>query len=219
MTDKEIIEKTNIILEKIDEFFHSLEPSLKNAISRDDYFKQHPEITDHINFNFSLSGNDIIERKIPYNAAGCTGRAKLFSKYASEIGLKDFFIVATANKDDIKNKNSRKMINGHQIIAIKLSDGLHMIDPGTGKTYASAQIIGNCEVGENIDALRNNSKDHVISAILSPEEYDNIKTYKQIENLYLHGIFKTAIDKIKHKAIEKNYSEIFLQKQKNRIDY
>ena len=53
-TDKEIIEKVNIVLEKIDAFFHGLEPSLKNAISRDTYFEPHPEITDHKNFNFSL---------------------------------------------------------------------------------------------------------------------------------------------------------------------
>ena len=53
-TDKDIIEKVNIVLKKIDDFFHGLEPSLKNAISRDKYFEQHPEITDHKNFNFSL---------------------------------------------------------------------------------------------------------------------------------------------------------------------
>lgn len=104
MTDKEIIEKVNIVLEKIDTFFHGLEPSLKNAVSRDAYFEQHPEITDHVNYNFSLSGDDIINQKIPYNAAGCTGRAKLFSKYAQEIGLKDFSIVATEKKKILKTK-------------------------------------------------------------------------------------------------------------------
>ena len=72
-TDNEIIEKVNIVLKKIDDFFHGLEPSLKNAVSRDAYFEQHPEITDHVNYNFSLSGDDIVEQKIPYNAAGCTG--------------------------------------------------------------------------------------------------------------------------------------------------
>lgn len=195
-TDKDIIEKVNIVLEKIDKFFHDIEPSLRNAISRDTYFEQHPEITDHKNFNFSLSADNIIEKKIPYNVAGCTGRAKLFSKYAKEVGLKDFSIVATAKKDDIKNKNSKKMIDGHQLVAIKLSDGLHMIDPGAGKTYEKAKIDGICKVGENIDAVRSNKKDYVISAILEPNEYDNIKTYEQIKKLYIDGVYKTAMNKI-----------------------
>lgn len=198
--DKEIIEKVNIVLEKIDTFFHGLEPSLKSAISRDEYFEQHPEITDHKNFNFSLSGDDIINKKIPYNVAGCTGRAKLFSKYAQEIGLQEFNIVATAKKEGIKNKNSGKMIDGHQLVAIKLSDGLHMIDPGKGKTYQKAQIDGACRVGENIDAVGNNQKDYVISAILNPSEYDNIKTYKQVESLYLQGGFNVGAGKIKEKT-------------------
>ncbi|MBP3544934.1 MAG: hypothetical protein J6J82_01340 [Alphaproteobacteria bacterium] len=201
--DKEIIEKVNIVLEKIDTFFHGLEPSLKSAISRDKYFEQHPEITDHKNFNFSLSGDDIINKKIPYNVAGCTGRAKLFSKYAQEIGLQEFNIVATAKKEGIKNKNSGKMIDGHQLVVIKLSDGLHMIDPGKGKTYEKAQIDGICKVGENIDAVGHNQKDYVISAILKPSEYDNIKTYQQMANLYLRGGFNAGINKIKEKDTNK----------------
>ena len=47
------------------------------------------------------------------------------------------------------------MIDGHQLVAIKLSDGLHMIDPGKGKTYDKAQIEGVCKVGEDIDAVGN----------------------------------------------------------------
>ncbi len=198
-TDKDIIEKVNIVLEKIDKFFHDIEPSLKNAISRDEYFEQHPEITDHKNFNFSLSGDDIVEQKIPYNAAGCTGRAKLFSKYAQEIGLKDFSIAATAKKEDIKNKNSGKMIDGHQLVSIKLSDGLHMIDPGKGETYEKAQIEGVCRVGENIDAVGHNQKDYVISAVLEPDEYDDIKTYEQMKRLYIIGAFKAGRNRIENR--------------------
>ncbi len=197
--DKDIIEKVNIVLEKIDKFFHDIEPSLKNAISRDKYFEQHPEITDHVNYNFSLSGDDIINKKIPYNVAGCTGRAKLFSKYAQEIGLQEFNIVVTAKKDDIKNKNSGKMIDGHQLVAIKLSDGLHMIDPGTGKTYEKAKIDGVCKVSENIDAVGSHQKDHVISAILEPDKYDNIKTYEQMKRLYIGGAFKAGKNNIENR--------------------
>lgn len=199
MTDKETIEKVNIVLEKIDKFFHDIEPSLKNAISRDKYFEQHPEITAHKNFNFSLSGDDIVENKIPYNVAGCTGRAKLFSKYAKEIGLKDFDIVITAKKDDLKNKNSNQMIDGHQLVAIKLSDGLHIIDPGAGKTYEKAKIDGVCQVGENIDAVGNHQKDYVISAILEPNEYNDIKTYEQMKRLYVGGAFKAGKNKIENR--------------------
>ena len=92
------------------------------------------------------------------------------------------------------------MIDGHQLVAIKLSDGLHMIDPGKGKTYEKAQIDGICKVGENIDAVGHNQKDYVISAILKPSEYDNIKTYKQMESLYLQGSFNVGAGKIKEKT-------------------
>ena len=215
-TDKDIIEKVNIVLKKIDDFFHDIEPSLKNAISRDEYFEQHPEITDHKNFNFSLSGGDIVEQKIPYNAAGCTGRAKLFSKYAQEkeIGLKDFSIVATAKKEDIKNKNSGKMIDGHQLVAIKLSDGLHMIDPGKGKTYDKAQIEGVCKVGEDIDAVGNNQKDYVISAILKPGKYDDIKTYEQMKRLYIIGTFKAGKNKIENRITNRQILQKLFQSEK-----
>lgn len=203
-TDKDIIEKVNIVLEKIDKFFHDIEPSLKNAISRDKYFEQHPEITDHRNYNFSLSGKYIHENKIPYNVAGCSGRAKLFSKYAQEVGLslKDFDIVLAAKKDDLKNKNSNQMIDGHQLVSIKLSDGLHMIDPGKGETYEKAQIDGICKVGENIDAAGNNQKDYVISAILKPDKYDNIKTYEQMKRLYIGGAFKAGKNKIENRITD-----------------
>lgn len=95
------------------------------------------------------------------------------------------------------------MIDGHQLVAIKLSDGLHIIDPGMGKAYERTQIDGVCKVGENIDAVGHNQKDYVISAILKPSEYNNIKTYKQMENLYLQGGFNAGINKIKEKTVNK----------------
>ena len=78
-----------------------------------------------------------------------------------------------------------------------------MIDPGKGKTYEKAQIEGVCKVGENIDAVGHNQKDYVISAILKPSEYDNIKTYQQMANLYLRGGFNAGINKIKEKDTNK----------------
>ncbi len=219
MTDEEIIEKTNAVLEKIDAFFHKLEPSLKNAISRDDYFEQHPEIKDHVNYNFSLSADDIIDQQIPYNAAGCTGRAKLFTKYAQEVGLEDYSIVATVKKDDVKNKNSGEMIDGHQIIAIQLSDGLHMIDPGAGKTYEKAIVNGDCKIGENIDAVGNNNKDYMITAILKPKKYNRIKTYNQMKNVYLRGIYEAATNKLKDQSSAKTMAGMLSQKQTDQISY
>ena len=40
----------------------------------------------------------------------------------------------------------------------------------------------------------------MISAILNPSEYDNIKTYKQVESLYLQGSFNVGAEKIKEKT-------------------
>ena len=181
-TDENKIKKVNTALQKIDKFFHDIEPSLKNGISRDEYCEQHPEIKDCQNCNFSLTADEIIKHKIPYKVAGCTGRAKLFSKFARDIGLTDFFVVPAFVTDDIERKGQ---INGHGLIAIQLSYGLFLIDPMKGKTFETARIKGKCVVDEKIDASGNGKKDYTIAAILTPYEYDKINSYAKMKKIFL----------------------------------
>ena len=69
----------------------------------------------------------LLRKKIPLNVLGCTGVTKLFVHYANEVNL-ECEVVFTANKNDLKNKNSR--INDHQLISVKLEDSKEIIfDP------------------------------------------------------------------------------------------
>ena len=189
MGDAIVIAKVNTILEKMDAFFHGIEPSLKNGMSRDKYFMDH-KIANQKDFNFALTAYDIIKNKIPYNVAGCTGRAKLFSYFADEIGADatNYFyhwIIPTAKIDDIIN--GAEQINGHQLVGVVLSDGLHLIDPGIGKSFQECEIKNVCRIGEEIDSTGAGIKDHIITDIMMPERFDNVDTYKKMESVYLRN--------------------------------
>ena len=183
MSDQEIIEKVNTILKEMDDFFHEIEPSLSNGISRDVYFAEHPEIKDRINYNFSLSADDIIKNKIPYKIAGCTGRAKMFSALAQKYGLQDFYIIPTVRTDAIGIKG-KGQIPGHQLVAVKLSSGLVLIDPGKGKSFEKAKVNGKCAENEHIDSMGTGKSDHTIAKILTPEEYATIDSYEKMKQVY-----------------------------------
>ena len=82
-----------------------------------------------IDWHFSLTAEDIINQKIPRMVAGCTGIAKVFCKYATDAGL-DFFVLTTARvadlagaADDHAAGNAERIINGHQIIAVRDENG------------------------------------------------------------------------------------------------
>lgn len=190
MTDKEIKEKVNAILKQMEETFHKVEPSLMHGMHRDEYFEKHPELDNEqkLNFPFSLSANDIIDKKIPWLVAGCTGCSRLFSKYARDIGLNDFFVVLTAKKEHLEQYAKgqlRGQIHGHQVIAIQMSDGLHILDVqhGLGKTFEQIEVKAQCKVDESVDFQRH--KGFIISAILTPEQYDKTNSYNKIKDAYL----------------------------------
>ncbi len=206
-TDESKIKKVNTALQEIDKFFHDIEPSLSRGISRDEYCEQHPGIKDCQNCNFSLSADEIIKHKIPYKVAGCTGRAKLFSKFARDIGLTDFFVVPAFVTDDIDKKGQ---INGHGLIAIQLSYGLFLIDPMKGRRFEDARIKGKCAIDEKIDASGNGKKDYTIAAILTPEEYDKINSYEKMKKVFLGS--KTAKKILLNKATKEVNKKTVIRK-------
>lgn len=190
LPDLRIKARVDIVLNKMSWFFHTIEPSLVHPISRQQYFEKHPELDDDKkwNFPFSLSADDIINKKIPWQAAGCTGCAKLFSKYAREIGLDDFMVVLTVKREHVEQYAQgqlRGQIAGHQAIAIRLSDGLHIIDVqhGLGKTFEEIEVKSDCKIDANIDFEHH--RGYIIAALLSPTEYDNMDSYDKLKDLYL----------------------------------
>lgn len=186
VTDQEIKEKVKTVLKMMEQQFHKVEPSLMNAISRQEYFEKHPELTQEqkLNLPFSLSAQDIIDKNIPWLVSGCTGCSRLFSKYAREIGLNDFKVVLTVNTDQI-GKKEKGQLHGHQVIAVNMSDGLHMIDVqhGLGKSFEEIEVKSKCRVDEKVNFQRHNG--YTIAAILTPQEYDTVDSYEKIKKIYL----------------------------------
>jgi len=59
-------------------------------------------------------------------------------------------------------------MNGHQIVAVKMSNGLQMLDPANGAyNFNRAKIDDKCEANEIIDATHQGTKDYQIVAIMT----------------------------------------------------
>ena len=158
--------------------------------NRAEYMRQHN--VSGIDWHFSLSADDIINQKIPRMVAGCTGIAKVFCKYATDAGL-DCVVLTTArieNLDgaaqDIKEGKKERVISGHQIIAMHDAGGrLRAFDPGLKELkYIKSDI----QVG-NIIKFRFGGEiiPHTITAILTPQEFAKVNTYKKLRDLYICG--------------------------------
>ena len=149
-----------------------------------------------IDWHFSLTAEDIINQKIPRMVAGCTGIAKVFCKYATDAGL-NFFVLTTARvadlagaADDHAAGNAERIINGHQIIAVRDETGkLRAFDPGLQELrYIKPDIY----VGSIVKFRFDDVIPHVITAILTPAEYNKIDTYKKLRDVYVNGVDKKA---------------------------
>ena len=219
--DLEKIQKIKKILYRINTDFHNAEPTIgtlekisdtydfrwfkdKNStrlIDRREYIEAHPEIQDRLNFSFSLSADDIIAQKIPKKVMGCTGIAKLFAKYAEEEQL-DCFAVYTAKIQNLEDKKhgKRDIVNGHQIIAVQFSDGVHMFDPGLQnglqfyKDNSGQEIVVDVPrmlLGKELVSQRGDDPwaerqaGTVITCVEPAQKLEHIKSYKDLEKRYL----------------------------------
>lgn len=218
--DKEKIQKIKKILCKINKDFHNAEPGIGSLkidghdfqwernenssapISRREYINSHPEIQDALDFSFSLSADDIIAQKIPMQVMGCTGVAKLFSKYAQEENL-DCFTVFTANIKKLEERKTSKqtIVDGHQIIAVQFSDGVRMFDPACKdglqfyKDNEKEILVPSMRHLLGKELVSQNSKDPwaqrqagaIITFVEPSSKLKYIKSYKDVENRYLMG--------------------------------
>ena len=159
--------------------------------NRAEYMRQHN--VGGIDWHFSLSADDIMNQKIPRAVAGCIGIAKVFCKYATDAGL-DCVVLTTARIEnmnramqDAKEGKKERVINGHQIIAVRDKNGkLRAFDPGHKELkYIKAEIkVGNI-INFRFDGV---VVPHLISAILPPAEYNKIDTYKKLRDVYVNGV-------------------------------
>ena len=158
--------------------------------NRAEYMRQHN--VSGIDWHFSLSADDIIEQRVPRAVAGCTGISKVFSKLATETGLKHVVLTTARIADlnsaeqDRKDGKKERVISGHQIIAVYDANGnLHAFDPGLKDLkYTKSEI----KVGNIINFLFGGEVvPHRITAILTPQEFTEVNTYKKLRDLYVYG--------------------------------
>lgn len=199
MNDQEKILKIQEVLKKVDQTFKD---SILPDISRQDYIKEH-NIKTGIDYSFSLSADDIIKNKISRKVVGCTGIAKVFSKFAKDIWLESY-VVSTARLEDWKQAKiydkkheKRNIINGHQIIGVKFSDGIKVFDPTRSKLTF---IKGDITIGGIIKSIGDAGPDYLISAISTSDDFSQVSSYQNIANIYTSGNINDNSFKIKPKT-------------------
>ena len=149
--------------------------------NRAEYMRQHN--VSGIDWHFSLSADDIIKQKIPRAVAGCTGISKVFSKVVLTTARIADLNVAEQDRKDGKKEH---VISGHQIIAVYDANGnLHAFDPGLKDLkYTKSEI----KVGNIINFYFGGEVvPHRITAILTPQEFAEVNTYKKLRDLYVYG--------------------------------
>ena len=176
-----------MITEQIQSVLDRMHEILHNAIgprNRRDYMMEHG-ITGR-DWHFSLTADDIIKNKISANVMGCTGRAKLFCKLATDAGVPCFAVCTAYEPDwnDARDGNEHT-ISGHQVITVEIDGKLRMFDPGKPKLEF---INTDVTVGSLVDfGFRDVPGRYLITAIMSPDEYNKINTYQKLRNVYASG--------------------------------
>ena len=175
------------ILDKMYQMFHSA----IGPRTRREYMESIAIICNR-DWHFSLTADEIIDKKIPANVMGCTGRAKVFCKMAADIGIECYAVCTAVNRDrelakqGIKTSRGREpTIGGHQIIAVKINGKLKMFDPGRPElTFLPEDVrIGNLVNFHFTDG----SDPYLITAIMTPDEYAKVNTYQKLRNIYASG--------------------------------
>jgi hypothetical protein len=219
MTREEIIQKINECLTLVHSHFDKADKEVRhNAPAsvqsekfgiREWWLQEYRKTSGNQYANmFSFNADDILHNNIPSYVVGCSGRADLFAKYAQEYGL-DVSIVAM-----VDTASKKEHPDGHQIIAVKFPDGLHMIDPGGGRTtYEKATIPGKCKVGKKISYnRRDGNTEYKIAAILSPAEHAKIDRIEKLSKIYKSTnvqSWNSGIKHIKQKLKAINLKSIF----------
>lgn len=182
--------KQDELIQSLLDKMHAIFDRAAGPNNRAEYMQQHN--VSGIDWHFSLSADDIIKQKIPRAVAGCTGKAKVFSKLATEAGLKHVVLttarIADLNGAEQDRKDGRKerIISGHQIIAVYDEKGnLRAFDPGRKEL---GYIKSDIQVGNIINfQFSVGVLPHRITAILTPQEFAKVNTYQKLRDLYVCG--------------------------------
>ena len=173
--------------EKIQKVLDDLHQILDQAVgpnSRAEYMR---EISvQGIDWHFSLSADDIINKKVPKRVIGCTGVAKLFCKLATDAGLK-CMAVCTAYEPDWRavRDGDNRIVDGHQVIAVEIDGRLRVFDPGRKELKF---IDTDVKIGNLVDFKFSDRKGmYLITAVMEPSDYAKIDSYQKLFNVYASG--------------------------------
>ena len=194
ITDQQIVERLDTVLKRVDDFFifadvipENYKQMKEQANNNDEFFYRNLWLRDAKNQikpnqnMFSFSAEEIDKYKIPSYVVGCSGRANLFAKYAKEAGIKDVYIVVSVYIPDI----GKQHMNGHQIVAVKMSHGMQLLDPANGAyNFNRAKIDGDCKLNEIIDATHQGKKEYQIAAIMTQEEHEKLTSVEKLMEVY-----------------------------------
>ena len=181
--------KQDELIQSLLDKMHAMFDKAIGPNNRSEYMQQHN--VSGIDWHFYLSADDIIEQKVPRAVAGCTGISKVFSKLATEAGLKHVVLTTARMADlnsaeqDRKSGKKERIISGHQIIAVYDENGkLRAFDPGRKELrYIKSEI----QVGNIINFhFGGEVVPHRITAILAPQKFAKVNTYKKLRDLYIY---------------------------------
>ena len=234
MTDQKIIEKINSVLKDIGDFFNQagiIPESYKNMAKQSEtigeFFYRNLWLHDKKhrykpNQNmFSFNADEIQKYKIPSYVVGCSGRANLFAKYATSgknaIKTKDIRIIPCVQISSI----GKKTMQGHQIIAVKMSQGWQLINENR-PDFTSAKINTenkniqdiNSLIGQDIDALNHGKPEFRIANVLTPKEHLEINSSEKLQDIYAMKSyqFKSVSKEITN---QENICKVFNLRHKN----
>lgn len=182
MTDKEILESLQKVLDKI---HNQTTGAFRNAqkwvngltITRMAITKGIPAY----DVRFSISGKEFYEKKLG-DLASCTGMTKLFLYAAQNSGL-DLKAVITTEIDCL---NAGKSNIGHVVPAVKMSDGkYHIFEPRCHNVMRhdfQKMLKQSVEIGKPVFHILNSIKDkpYEVIDIIDAVQLEQIKTMQDI---------------------------------------
>lgn len=150
---------------------------------------------DRDDWEYRLSADDVMARRIPARVAGRIAQAKVFCKYAAARGLECYIVCCADYYDWLDTSRGADIkIRGRVLMAIKENGRLRLFDglSGLWPVWYDAAV----RPGNFVKALRFQLP-YLICAIVPCDEFAKCDTYEKMRNLYASGDMNNPEFKIK----------------------
>ena len=140
---------------------------------------------DRDDWEYRLSADDVIGRRIPAHVAGRIAQAKVFCKYALERGLECYIVCCADYYDWLDvSRGADVKIRGRVLMAINVDGGMRLFDglAGPWPVWYDAAV----RPGNFVKALRFQLP-YLICAIVPASDFINCDSYAKMRNLCASG--------------------------------